>query len=169
MHYPAGDLQWLHYESASNTSSGFLGNINGMHLASMDVMVKTSSDFTENRSKPHTCCSALSWYDPTLQAEGFGSSSWTRASWSADTSLIYSLDAVCLEAFPLLFLLLLVILVTFLKSPCSRWGVVSLEGKMQFDTVALGSGGIHSELRHCPYSFVNAIFFPFTLENTEDL
>lgn len=44
----------------------------------------------------------------------------TRASWSADTSLIYSLDAVCLEAFPLLFLLLLVILVTFLKSPCSR-------------------------------------------------
>lgn len=46
---------------------------------------------------------------------------------------------------------------------------MSLEGKMQFDTVALGSGGIHSELRHYPYSFVNAIFFPFTLENTEDL
>lgn len=34
---------------------------------------------------------------------------------------------------------------------------------------SLKSGDIHKELRHCPSSFVNAIFFPFTLENTGDL
>lgn len=47
-----------------------------------------------------------------------------------DSSLINSLITVCLEVVPLLFLLLL--LVTFLKSPCSSLNVVSLEGKMQY-------------------------------------
>ena len=51
---------------------------------------------------------------------------------SPDSSLINSLNAVRLEVVPLLFLLLLVILVTFLKSPCSSLKVVSLEGEMQY-------------------------------------
>lgn len=123
---PKWALQWLDSESVSNAPSGSLGNINGMHPASVDVMVITSRNFTENKSKPHMCCSALSWHGPTLPAEGLGA---PRG--PADTSLIHFLDALCLEAFPPLFLLLLVILVTFLKSPCSRWSGVSLEGKMQ--------------------------------------
>lgn len=61
------------------------------------------------------CCSALSWHDPTLQAEDLGASHGPELH---GHSLIHYLDAVCLEAFPLLFLLLLVIFVTFLKSPC---------------------------------------------------
>lgn len=81
-----------------------------------------------------TCAALLSPAWSHSPSWGLGSSPWARAPLPSDTSWIYFLDAVCLEAFPLPFLLIStaacyfsnIFKVTLLTLKC--W---ELEGKMQ--------------------------------------